>query len=104
MEKRKEENMDFEKRVWSAIDIMKEEYDFTPTVLIKMINDHGAVEAVKRLINNLKPSSGYTKLWELKALNLSMEAIILEEEWKAIFSEDERKKAKKRLSEYGYKT
>jgi hypothetical protein len=94
--------MDFEKRVWSAIDTMKDEYDYTPTLLINMINDHGAVEAVKRLINNPKPSSGYTKLWELKALNLSMEAIILEKEWESIFSEEERLKAKKRLKEYGY--
>jgi hypothetical protein len=32
-----------------------------------------------------------------------MEAIIQEDDWKGLFTEDERKKARKRLSDYGYK-
>jgi hypothetical protein len=95
--------MDFKERVWDAIKSMKKR-NYTPTVFIKMITEHGEVEAVRRLINNPKPSSGFTKLWKLKALNLSIEAIILEEDWKTIFSEEERMKARKRLKEYGYGT
>lgn len=94
--------MELENRVWNAINIMKKKYNYTPTIFINMINEHGVVEAIRRLINNPKPSSGYTKLYELKALNLSMEAIILEENWNNIFSEEEKSKAKKRLNQYGY--
>jgi hypothetical protein len=68
-----------------------------------MINQYGVIEAVKRLINNPNLSSGYTKLWELNALNLSMEAIIQEEKWKNLFTDDELLKAKERLIKYGYK-
>jgi len=95
--------MTFEERVWQAISVMKNEYGYNPTIFITMVNKHGAIEAVKRLINSTKPSSGYTKLWELGALNLSMEAIILEENWVSLFTDEERAKAKKRLMEYGYK-
>jgi len=94
--------MDFDERVWNSIQIMKTQYNYTPTIFINMINQYGAIEAVKKLINNPKPSSGYTKLWGLNALNLSMEAIIQEEEWKCLFTDDECLKAKKRLIEYGY--
>ena len=94
--------MTFEKRVWDTISIMKKKHGYNPTAFINMINDHGAIEAVRRLINSSQPSSGFTKLWENKALDLSMEAIILEEEWKGLFSEEERTKAQKRLIDYGY--
>ena len=94
--------MEFEKRIWETIKICEEKFDYKPTIFINMVYEHGMVDAVKRLINTSKPSSGYTKLWELNALNLSLEAIILEDEWKNIFTEEERMKAKKRLKEYGY--
>jgi hypothetical protein len=67
-----------------------------------MISEHGAVEAAKRLINSSKPSDGYTRLWELGRLDLSVEAIVQEELWKDLFSEKEREKARKRLVQYGY--
>jgi len=96
--------MTFDERVWDSIKKMEKKYDYTPTILIDMINsDLGAIEAVRKLINNPRIPYGYTKLWELKALNLSMEAIVLEEEWKELFSDDERRKARRRLRDYGYK-
>jgi hypothetical protein len=95
--------MDFDQRVWEAIHTMKNTYNYTPTVLIGMINTSNAVDAVKQLVNSVNPPKGYTHLWELHALHLSMEAIIQEDDWKGLFTEEERKKARKRLSDYGYK-
>jgi hypothetical protein len=94
--------MVFKERVWDAIKEMKKK-KYTPTEFIKMIIDEDEIKAVKLLINNPKPSYGFTRLYELKALNLSMEAIILEEEWHTLFSEEERIKARKKLNDYGYK-
>jgi exonuclease I len=95
--------MDFKESVWDAINDMKEKHGYNPTIFINMINKHGVIEAVRRLINDPKPSPGLTRLWKLNALHLSMEAIIQEEKWKAIFSEEERMKAKAKLDLYGYK-
>jgi hypothetical protein len=95
--------MDFSQRVWSSIRLMEKTCDgYKPTLFMKMIEDHGVVDAVKRLINNQKVSEGFTRLWECKHLDLSMENIIQEKEWVDLFTEEERKKAKKRLLEYGY--
>jgi len=94
---------DFDKRVQQSIDEMREKYNYSPTVLINMIDKHGTIEAVRRLINSSKTPYGFTKLWELNALDLSLEAIILEEKWKNLFSEEDRKKAKKKLIKHDYK-
>ena len=95
--------MNFEERIWNAINVMKFEYNYIPTFLINMICEHGVVDAVHRLINKPKPTEGYLKLYRLNALNLSLESIILEKEWEDKFPEEDRLKAKKRLTEYGYK-
>ncbi|MCL2007895.1 MAG: hypothetical protein FWG77_07385 [Treponema sp.] len=94
--------MDFKERIWIAINLMKEK-KYKPTVFINMINDHGEVEAVRRLINNPQASYGFEKLWRMNALHLSLEAIILEEEWIELFSEDERVRARRKLNQCGYK-
>jgi len=88
----------FENRVQNAIDKMKEEYKYNPTELRRMISEHGTVNAVKRLINNPNLSYGFKKLCMLKALHLSLEAIILENDWKELFTEEERKIAKRKLT------
>jgi hypothetical protein len=95
--------MEFDERVWLSIHSMEKLCKgYKPTTLIRMIDDHGVVEAVKRLINSQKPPEGFTRLCKCNHLELSMENIIQEKEWNDLFTENERRKAKKRLSEYGY--
>lgn len=68
-----------------------------------MLCDQGGLLTAKILINSPKVSTGYTKLWELKRLDLTVEAVIFENsKWHSLFSEDELKKCKKRLNDYGY--
>lgn len=92
----------FERKIWEVTNIMKLKYGYNPTIFIKMIEEHGMLESVKRLINNMQPSYGFTKLWELKRLDLSLEAICLDDEWKELFTEEEQKKAKEKLKKYEY--
>lgn len=92
--------MDFEKRVKGAIYEMLW-LDYVPTRLIKMINKHGAVEAVKRLMKKPEPPEGFLKLKELNRLDLSMEQLILLEkkDHETLFDEEEFAIAKKRLDD-----
>jgi hypothetical protein len=46
--------------------------------------------------------AGYVALWERKQLDLTVEALILNEEWNPLFSNQERGIARKGLTEYGY--
>jgi hypothetical protein len=93
--------MEFNERVWEAIREMIE-LGYKPTVLINMINESNEIDTVKRLINNPRMSYGFSRLWKLGALHLSMEAIILEEDWITLFTEDERMKARIKLRQYDY--
>ena len=93
--------MNFEQRVQRAIKEMMT-LGYKPQAFITMTITEGTVNAVKILINSEKISEGFTKLWELKRLDLSMENIIQENEWHELFTEDERNKAKKRLRDYGF--
>ena len=47
-------------------------------------------------------SDGFTTLWELKRLDLSVEAYVLRPEYAPLFTEEERGIARARLRQYGY--
>lgn len=67
-----------------------------------MVSDHGALEAAKRLLREPEEQSGLMRLWELGRLDLSVEALVLQEPWNTLFSDDERQKARDRLDAHGY--
>ena len=74
---------------------------YRPTIFRRMLADLGGVETARRLIVS-DATSGFTKLWEKKRLDLSIEALILKSEWLPLFSAMEHQIARKRLSAYGY--
>ena len=93
--------MKFQQRLNDAIEEMIS-YGYKPQIFITMCNEEGAVNASKDVINSEKITDGFTRLWELGKLKLSVENIIQEPEWHELFSDDDRKKSKKRLKDYGF--
>jgi hypothetical protein len=83
---------------WAA----KDECGYNATYFIQIVEKYGGVSAARRLLAN-NPSSGFTKLWELGRLDLSIEAKMLRPEFAGLFTEEELRKARKRLHDYGYK-
>lgn len=75
---------------------------YKPTIFLEMISNYGAIESAKKLINSQKPSEGYTKLWRIGELQHSVENRIQDKKWESLFSDEDRKKARKRLQEYGF--
>lgn len=63
----------------------------------QMIGRHGAVDAAKRLLATRDTQAGLTKLWELKELGKSMEALVVQERFGPLFSEGEIAEARRRL-------
>ena len=58
----------------------------------------------KQLINERNPSEGYTALWELGRLDLTVEALVVDNSvWHPLFEPDELDRAQKRLRDYRYK-
>lgn len=82
----------------------KSEAGYNATIFLRMISEQGGLPTAKYLINSLKPSDGYTHLYERGRLDLTVEAMIVENSnWHELFTEDELARASLRLKQYGYK-
>ena len=76
---------------------------YAPSIFFRMLNEKGAIQTARQLINASQPSDDYTRLWELKRLDLSVEAIVHDNaEWHELFTRDELQRCEKRLADYGY--
>jgi len=75
----------------------KEEIDYTPVYFIRMIEELGAIKAVSKLVLDSKVSEGFTKLALEGRLDLSVEAVVLEDRWSSLFEEDVIQAAKSKL-------
>ncbi len=68
----------------------------------QMIEEHGAVEAAKRLLATQEIQTGLMRLWEMKSLSKSMEALVIQERFRSLFTEEEIAEARRRLEGLGY--
>ena len=75
---------------------------YRPTHFLQMVHEHGGVATARRLLSGPVAQSGLTTLWELGRLDISMEALVVQERWQPLFSDAERQAARDRLSAYGY--
>lgn len=81
----------------------KSEADYNATIFLRMLGDRGGLDTAKYLINSSKPSDGYTHLYERGRLDLTVEAMVVENsKWHELFTVDELAKARLRLKQYGY--
>ena len=75
---------------------------YYPTYFMQMLDQCGGVETARRLLAKREVQSGLMKLWKLGLLGSSMEAFVIQERYRPLFSEDEVNEARRRLRELGY--
>lgn len=75
---------------------------YVATYFLQMLEEHGGVETAKRLLAKPDPQTGLFELWNLALLHESMEAVVLQDQFKDLFTEDELAEARRRLDELGY--
>lgn len=81
----------------------KDEARYPANIFLQMITERGGLDTARYLINQPKPSDGYTHLYERDRLDLTVEAMIVENEiWHPLFTPAEIDKARRRLALYGY--
>jgi hypothetical protein len=80
-----------------------DETGYNPTLFQQMLHERQGVGTARALLNSNKPSSGFTTLWEKGRLDLTLEAIVIQEPWAALFTSSELATARKRLKDLGYK-
>ena len=92
----------FHQRMLNVYEQAKSECNYTATRFRNMVADQGGLAAAKSLLGSGGYSEGLTRLWEEKRLDISMEAAVLQDPWRALFTEDELSTARAKLKELGY--
>jgi hypothetical protein len=74
--------------------------NYNASGFMQLLGNHGAISAAKILINKSEPSDGFTELWKLGRLDISVEARALKPEFRELFSSAELAICRKRLAAY----
>jgi len=93
---------DFEDAMMDVYRRALSECDYKATRFHHMLHEHRGLETARILLHAAGVSEGYIALWERKRLDLTVESLILNHKWEALFTEKERAIARRRLAEYGY--
>ena len=82
----------------------KSEAKYNAIRFLQMTVDHGGLETAYILINAHDVSEGYTALWERGRLDLTVEAMVLENErFHQLFSKEQLAVCADRLEKYGHR-
>tara|TARA_B100000378_G_scaffold34333_1_gene25881 strand:- start:441 stop:764 length:324 start_codon:yes stop_codon:yes gene_type:complete len=81
----------------------KAEAKHNATAFLQMLNDRGGLDTAKSLINAKSQSDGFTALFLAGRLDLTVEAVVIEDQrWHILFTDEELARARKRLQDNGY--
>ena len=78
------------------------ECGYNASRFIQMVDEQKGLAAAKTLLHSPHVSDGYTSLWELGRLDLSVEAYVLKPDFRELFTPEELEIAESRLHVYGY--
>jgi hypothetical protein len=75
---------------------------YRPTYVLQHLSEHGAIETARWVVRIQNESSGFIRLWEAQRLDLSIEALVLQPRFAALFSVEDRRLAYEALKVHGY--
>ncbi|MFH1890328.1 MAG: hypothetical protein ABIJ91_02040 [Candidatus Kuenenbacteria bacterium] len=88
--------------MWKSYFDTKRETRYSPEYFRKMLEEHGGLGTAQRLLSSKKPAQGFIELWMRGRLDLTVEALVLQDKYKDLFLEPELETAKIRLKSLGY--
>ena len=91
----------FNRRMVLIYERAKSESGYNATYFLKMLSDHGGLETARRLVGSSQPSEGFTQLYLKGRLDLTVESLVLEDEFSGLFSDELIELARYRLRDYG---
>jgi hypothetical protein len=80
----------------------KRELNYNATRFLQMLSEQGGLATARQLLWSDTPSDGFTTLWEHHRLELTVEAHVLHEEFRSLFTDEDRERALDRLQQYGW--
>ena len=78
------------------------ECGYRATRFLQMLGEKGGVKTAKELISKDGGTEGFLKLWQFGRLDLSVEALVQQEQFRELFTNEELLMCKERLEKYGY--
>jgi len=85
-----------------AVDICISQYGYRPSYFLRMLGKYGPVDTAIKLVTASQLHEGFIKLWKLRRLDLTVEAIILRNPFNQLFTKEVLEKARERLEQLGY--
>ncbi len=92
----------FHSEMLNIYETSKKELKYNPTRFLQLVSKIGGIAAAKQLISKDDGTYGFGVLWEHSRLDLSVEVLVLREEFSTLFTKSEKKQCKDRLLQYGY--
>ncbi len=78
------------------------ELGYPASYFLQMVQEHGGVQATKRLLAKQEVQQGLMQLYLLGHLEISMEAYVLQDRFKSLFTKAELAEAHQRLDKLRY--
>lgn len=80
----------------------RNEAGYNAARFLQMLHENRGLATARILLMSDKPSDGYRALWELKRLDLTVEALVVRPKWYALFAQEPEllQRAKQRLASY----
>lgn len=75
---------------------------YNPARFLQVLSEHGPVATAIQLVMAKDYHEGFTRLWELSRLDLSIEAIILQEPYRSLFQSEVLARAQRKLQDVGF--
>ncbi len=75
---------------------------YVATRYYQMLCKHGGFETACILLASNAPAEGFTELWKRGHLDISVEAIVLQDKWKSLFTPEQLAVAHRRLDDLDY--
>lgn len=92
---------DFGQAMHAVYTRARSEAGYTPSSL-SMLSDLGPLGTARKLLGAPAVSDGFAALWERGRLDLTVEALVVEPRFAALFGEKELETARKRLHQFSY--
>jgi hypothetical protein len=93
----------FHREMVSVYQEAKKRHGYNATRFLQIVSEKGGLQAAKELLRVPGTSEGLSRLYQLGALDISMEARIAHDPtWAPLFSADEIDLARKKLAELDY--
>jgi len=84
------------------IGVQASKIGYRPTYFLRMVQTLGGLAAAGQLLDSSTISEGFTRLFELNRLDLSVEAVALKPVYRNLFSEEQLQCAHDRLVQMRY--